>query len=138
MALGCFFLQKAVRRGAARSWGWERSGDVAPLSRPSYAVWGITFLVIGAVLVGVQEAKPLSLAGSLLALNPGASAAAACWQPPSSQDVRRREAYAVGGVPGGRSILCTSPRCLVSSPIRRRAYSSSWMERPSESVSSSW
>lgn len=61
-ALGCFFLQKALRRDAARSWGWGRSGEAAPLSRVSYALWGATFLVIGAVLVPAPEAEAFSLA----------------------------------------------------------------------------
>ena len=52
-ALAVFFLQKALRTGAKRSWGWGRTGEAAPLSRPSYAAWGLTFLVIG-VGVGWQ------------------------------------------------------------------------------------
>jgi hypothetical protein len=54
-------LQKALRRGASRSWGWGRSGEAAPLSRPSYAVWGATFLVIGAVLSGAPRVEMLWL-----------------------------------------------------------------------------
>lgn len=65
-ALGCFFLQKAFRRSASRRWGWGRTGEAAPLSRASYAVWGATFLVIGAIVCGAREVGALSL--GLLAL----------------------------------------------------------------------
>jgi hypothetical protein len=61
-SLGCFFLQKALRRNAARSWGWGRTGEAAPLSRPSYALWGVTFLVIAAALVSASKVGALSVA----------------------------------------------------------------------------
>jgi hypothetical protein len=60
--LGCFFLQKALRRNASRSWGWGRTGEAAPLSRASYAVWGATFVVIGAVVSSAPDVSALSLA----------------------------------------------------------------------------
>lgn len=60
--LGWFFLQKAFRRNAARTWGWGRTGEAAPLSRPSYAVWGTTFLVIAAILARAPRAGAMSLA----------------------------------------------------------------------------
>ena len=59
--LGCFFLQKAVRRRASRRWGWGRTGAAAPLSRASYAVWGVTFLVIAAIVSGGAEVSGLLL-----------------------------------------------------------------------------
>jgi len=60
-AMGCFFLQKALRRNAVRNWGWGRTGEAAPLSRPSYALWGFTFLVI-AELVSARAIGALSVA----------------------------------------------------------------------------
>lgn len=71
VALGCFFLQKALRREIPRSWGWGRSGEAAPLSRTSYGVWGTTFLVIAALLATAPDvtAIPVALlAACLLAL----------------------------------------------------------------------
>jgi hypothetical protein len=59
--LGCFFLQKAVRRKAARTWGWGRSGEAAPLSRASYAIWGIMFLLIGGILLRGPEVEPFAV-----------------------------------------------------------------------------
>lgn len=69
-SLGCFFLQKALRRNAARNWGWGRTGEAAPLSRPSYAVWGATFLVIAEALVAprVGALSLVVLMACLLAL----------------------------------------------------------------------
>ena len=62
-ALGFFFLQKAARRSAVRSWGWGRTGDGAPLSRSSYALWGATFIVIG---VGIlRDPRPSSFSVTL-------------------------------------------------------------------------
>jgi hypothetical protein len=61
-ALGCFFLQKALRREAARRWGWGRTGEAAPLSRPSYALWGLTFLVIAATLASAPKIGALPVA----------------------------------------------------------------------------
>jgi len=48
LALGGYFIQKAVRQSAVRRWNWGRAGEGAPLSRTSYAIWGSTFWVIGA------------------------------------------------------------------------------------------
>jgi hypothetical protein len=70
-ALGCFFLQKAVRRNASRRWGWGRTGEAAPLSRASYAVWGATFVIIGVILSGAPDLSVLPLAwlaGCIVAL----------------------------------------------------------------------
>jgi len=53
--LGAFFLQKAVRRSAKRSWAWGRVGGGPPLSRKSYAIWGMTFLSIAWVLGQAPE-----------------------------------------------------------------------------------
>ncbi len=50
VALGVFFLQKAVRPNARRSWAWGRIGSGPPLSRKGYAVWGLLFLSIAWVL----------------------------------------------------------------------------------------
>ena len=44
---GLFFLQKAARRNAVRKWGWGRTGEAAPLSRPSYALVGAMSIIIG-------------------------------------------------------------------------------------------
>ena len=44
--LGVVFLDKALRRGARRTWAWGRTGGGAPLSRISYAVWALTFIAI--------------------------------------------------------------------------------------------
>jgi len=49
-AFGVFFLQKAVRPGAKRTWAWGRAGDGPPLSRSGYAVWGATFVYIALVI----------------------------------------------------------------------------------------
>jgi len=48
--LAVYFLQKAVRRNAPQTWGWGRGGGEVPLSRASYAVIGVSFLDIGAML----------------------------------------------------------------------------------------
>jgi hypothetical protein len=48
--LGLYFLNKAVRKKAMRSWGWGRTGAGAPISRVSYAVLAVTFLDIAAML----------------------------------------------------------------------------------------
>ena len=45
-ALAVFSLQKAIRPGARRTWAWGRVGGGPPLSRGSYAVWGVTFSCI--------------------------------------------------------------------------------------------
>jgi len=49
-SLGLFFIQKAIRNNAVRSWGWGRTGDAAPLSRVSYTLWGAMFILIGIII----------------------------------------------------------------------------------------
>ena len=48
--LAVVFLDKAMRRGATRTWAWGRMGEAAPLSRISYAVWAMTFIAIAFTL----------------------------------------------------------------------------------------
>ena len=48
--LALYFLDKAVRTGARRSWGWGRTLEAAPISRTGYAVISLTFLDIAAML----------------------------------------------------------------------------------------
>jgi hypothetical protein len=62
-ALGGFFVQKALRRGAKRTWAWGRGGSGPPLSRAAYGIWGITFICI-AVVLAFAPRPPL---GALLA-----------------------------------------------------------------------
>jgi len=57
-ALGCFFLQKAVRRGAKQSWTWGRSGGEVPISRWGYAAWAMAFFSI-AVIVAHPRQPPI-------------------------------------------------------------------------------
>jgi preprotein translocase subunit SecG len=48
--IGLVFLDKSLRSGARRTWAWGRTGEGAPLSRVSYAVWAITFFSIAFTL----------------------------------------------------------------------------------------
>ena len=50
VVLALWFLQKAIRSRASRTWGWGRVGGKVPLSRTSYFVCGVAFLVIAAVI----------------------------------------------------------------------------------------
>jgi len=50
VALGLFFLQKAIRSGARQSWSWGRGGGPVPVSRWGYACWAACFFAIAAIL----------------------------------------------------------------------------------------
>lgn len=65
-ALAGNFLYKATVRSASRTWSWGRGGGTVPLSRFSYAVWGLTFVYIMA-LTGVrwQTQPPIAFGGLL-------------------------------------------------------------------------
>jgi phosphatidylglycerophosphate synthase len=58
--LACYFLQKAIRSRARRSWGWGRVGGPVPVSRCGYAVWGIAFLAIAGILAHERQ-PPVAL-----------------------------------------------------------------------------
>lgn len=61
--LAVFFLQKAFRSKARRTWGWGRTGGQVPISRAGYAVWGITCSIVALILVyGESRQLPLALA----------------------------------------------------------------------------
>jgi Flp pilus assembly protein TadB len=64
--LGCFFLQKAIRRGAKQSWSWGRGGGAVPVSRWGYASWAITCFAI-AVVITHPTAPPAASVLLLLA-----------------------------------------------------------------------
>jgi uncharacterized membrane protein YbaN (DUF454 family) len=53
--LGVIFCDKALRRGARRTWAWGRAGGGAPLSRKSYAVWALTFFAIAFAIARAPE-----------------------------------------------------------------------------------
>lgn len=61
VAAGLFSIQKAVRRNAARNWGWGRTGDAGPLSRPSYALAGTMLIIIGATIAQGPRVSPLMI-----------------------------------------------------------------------------
>jgi len=58
--LALYFLDKAVRPKARRTWGWGRTMKAAPVSRPGYAVLAITFLNVAALLARSPK-PPLAL-----------------------------------------------------------------------------
>jgi len=74
--LAVFFLQKAVRTRARRTWSWGRVGGQVPLSRAGYAIWGFTFAVV-ALLLALAPKPPLAL-GALLVLCVPAIMAVGC------------------------------------------------------------
>jgi hypothetical protein len=55
VVLGCFFLQKATRRGAKRSWAWGRGGGAVPVSRWGYASWAACFFAIAWIVSRAPE-----------------------------------------------------------------------------------
>jgi hypothetical protein len=63
--LGCFFLQKAIRRGAKHSWSWGRGGGIVPVSRWGYASWAACFFAI-AFIVGRAPKPPIASVAVLM------------------------------------------------------------------------
>lgn len=61
VVLGLVFLDKALRRGAKRTWAWGRTGGGPKLSRRSYAVWALTFFTIAAILSRAHEPGGLAV-----------------------------------------------------------------------------
>lgn len=59
--LGLYFMDKALRKKARRSWGWGRTGEGAPISRTGYFVLAATFLDIGAMLAWSPGSPPITL-----------------------------------------------------------------------------
>jgi hypothetical protein len=64
--LGVVFFDKALRRGARRTWTWGRVRGGASLSRKSYAIWGTTFFAITFAVARVS--KPGIIAGIAIGL----------------------------------------------------------------------
>lgn len=64
--LGVVFCDKALRRGARRTWAWGRTGGGVQLSRKSYAVWALTFFAIAFAIA--RAPKPGVAAAVTLAL----------------------------------------------------------------------
>lgn len=60
--LGCFFLQKAMRRGAKQSWGWGRVGGPVPVSRWGYASWAACFFAVAFIVTHAPEPPMASVA----------------------------------------------------------------------------
>jgi len=59
--LGCFFLQKAVRRGAKQSWSWGRGGGPVPVSRWGYACWAASFFTIAYIVSHGPSVHPAAV-----------------------------------------------------------------------------
>jgi hypothetical protein len=60
--LGCFFLQKAIRRGAKQSWSWGRGGGPVAVSRWGYASWAASFFAIAFIITQAPKPPPASVA----------------------------------------------------------------------------
>jgi hypothetical protein len=57
--LALYFLQKAIRPKAQRTWGYGRVGGEVPVSRTGCAVWAVTFLDIAAILAYSPPPPPV-------------------------------------------------------------------------------
>jgi len=92
VALGTFFLQKAVRRTAKRTWSWGRGGSGPPLSRRSYAVCGVGFMAIAWVLREAPHPSVSAVAALMLSfvlmLGSGFADSAAARAPRSERETR--------------------------------------------------
>lgn len=60
--LGCFFLQKAIRRGAKQSWSWGRGGGPVAVSRWGYAAWAASFFAIAFIIAHAPRPPLVSVA----------------------------------------------------------------------------